>query len=229
MLKRIAFIVLLIAASSTVLAQYDNQKKQRSQSPSGSRNGRFETSVILAYQKGTDKAFEGGSTLDIDDESGWGFSIGWNWTENLNVAYRLMSTEPKYMATIVPEGDPGGRQTVEHTLSKYSHQFNATHNFSEKAFTPFIAGGLGWAKIDSNVPTGGLEGGCWWDPWWGYICFADWETYNTSKFSYNLGLGVRWDFSTAVFTRAAFNMEFVTLDSGTFNFGTAIVELGLMF
>jgi opacity protein-like surface antigen len=229
MLKRIAFIVLLIAASSTVLAQYDNQKKQRSQSPSGSRNGRFETSVILAYQTSTDKASEGGSELDIDSTVGWGFTIGWNWTEKLNVAYRLTSTGPKYLATIVPEDELLDPQTIEHKMSKYSHQLNLTYNFSGKAFTPFIQGGLGMASVDSNVPTGGVDGGCWWDPWWGYICFADWETYSTREFSYNLGLGARWDINTALFTRAAYSMEFVNAKNGTLNFGTAILELGLMF
>ena len=55
MLKRITLCVLLLAFSCTVLAQYDNPKKKRS--ASGSRDGRFEGSVILAFQTGIDESF----------------------------------------------------------------------------------------------------------------------------------------------------------------------------
>ena len=114
-------------------------------------------------------------------------------------------------------------------MSKSTHQFNVTYNFSRKAFTPFVVAGIGWTKLDSNVPTGGVDVGCWWDPWWGYICFGDWQTFETSEFTYNLGLGLRWDINNAVFTRAAYSREFLKVDNGTLNFDMAILELGLMF
>ena len=226
MLKRLAFITLLVAMSSAVLAQYDHQRKERS--PAGSRDTRFETSVILAYQNGVDETAEGGSSLEVDSHVGWGFTIGWNWTENWNLSYRLLATKPDYVAVIVPEDPEIGPQTVEHTLSKYSHQFNVTYNFSNRAFTPFVMAGVGATRVDSNI-IAGLQAGCWWDPWWGYICFSDWKTYASTEFSYSLGLGLRWDINNALFTRAAYSREFLSLDNGTLNFDMAIFELGLMF
>ena len=71
--------------------------------------------------------------------------------------------------------------------------------------------------------------GCWWDPWWGYICLADWETYTSTELTYILGLGFRWDINSALFTRATYGMEFVNLDNGYIQFGTAVLEMGLMF
>lgn len=130
---------------------------------------------------------------------------------------------------IVPDDPDALPQSIEHKLSKVSHQLNATYNFSEKAFSPFVSAGIGWTKIDSGVPTGGADVGCWWDPWWGYICFADWKTYKASEFSYNLGVGVRWDINNAVFTKAAYSREFIKVDNGTLNFDMAILEMGLMF
>jgi len=227
MLKRLVLIALLIAASSTVLAQYDHQRKERS--PSGSRDTRFESSVILVYQNGVEESSEGGSAIDVDNTFGWGFSVGWNWTAKWNLAYRLLSTEPNYLATIVPDDETLVPQTVEHKMTKYSHQLNATYNFSEKAFTPFVMAGIGYTKLDSNIPGGPPNTACWWDPWWGYICISDWETYSTSEFSYNLGLGVRWDINNAVFTRAAYSREFLSLDNGTLNLDMLTLEMGLMF
>ncbi len=227
MLRNFVFMVLLLATSSAALAQYDHQRKERS--PSGSRDTRFEASVILAYQSGQDESYENGSALEIDSTLGWGLSVGWNWTENWNLSYRLLSTSPDYTATIVPEDTSILPQTFEHSMSKRSHQFNVTYNFRSKAFTPFVAAGIGWTKLDSNIPTGPPLVSCWWDPWWGYICFDDWSTYTASKFTYNLGVGLRWDINNALFTKATFNREFISVDNGTLNFDTAIFEFGLMF
>jgi len=114
MLKRISIIVLLMLSSTTVLAQYDNQKKERSKF--GSRDGRFEASVILAFQTGIDESSEGGSSLEIDSSTGWGVSFGWNWTSRLNLQYRLLSNSPKYLAVIVPEEPDEIIQDVEHKM-----------------------------------------------------------------------------------------------------------------
>ncbi len=227
MLRRISLIALLLIVSSSVLAQYDHPRKKASKA--GSRDGRWEGSVILAYQTGLTQSNEGGSEIDVDSTAGWGISFAWNWTEKWNVAYRLISTSPKYSATIVPEDPDTLPTSVDHSMSKYSHQLNVTYNFSRKAFTPFVAAGIGWTKLDSNVPNAPPSVGCWWDPWWGYICISDWETYKTSEFSYNLGAGVRWDINTAIFTKATYFREFLSVDSGSINFDTALLELGLMF
>ena len=227
MLKRLALIALLIVSSSAVFAQYDHQRKERS--PAGSRDGRFEGSVILAFQNGVDETSEGGSTLDIDSQVGWGFGVGWNWTTKWNLSYKLAVTKPDYEITIVPEDPANLPASFDHKMSKYSHQFNVTYNFSEKSFTPFVLAGIGWTKLDSNIITGPPNTGCWWDPWWGYICISDWETYKASEFTYNLGLGFRWDINNAVFTRGAYSREFLSLDNGSLNFDLMTLEIGLMF
>jgi opacity protein-like surface antigen len=227
MLRRVALIALLIITSTTVLAQYDHLRKERSQA--GSRDGRWEGSVILAFQTGVEESYEGGSELEIDSTTGWGISVAWNWTEKWNLSYRLVSTSPKYTALIVPEDPLIVPQTIEHKASKYSHQLNVTYNFSRKALTPFVAAGIGWTKLDSNVPSAPPQTGCWWDPWWGYICVSDWRTYTASEFSYNLGAGLRWDINNAVFTKASYTREFFDAENGSVNFDMAILEFGLMF
>jgi len=171
MLKRFLLVVFLILTSTAVLAQYDNRQKERSKF--GSRDGRFEASVILAYQTGQDVSSEGGSSLDIDSATGWGISFGWNWTDRVNLQYRLLSTSPRYSAVVVPEDPDELIQDVEHKMSKYSHQLNATYHFMKGSFTPFVVGGIGYGTLDSNIASEPPNVGCWWDPWWGYICHGE--------------------------------------------------------
>ena len=125
MLKRFLLVVLLMLCSSMVLAQYDHPRKKE-RSDFGSRDGRFEASVILAYQTGASESFEGGSSLDIDSSAGWGVSFAWNWTSKLHLSYRLLVNKPKYIAEIVPEDPTVIPPVVDYKMSKYSHQLKFT-------------------------------------------------------------------------------------------------------
>lgn len=225
MLKRLILLVVLITLSSSVFAQRFNKQS----SDYGVRNSRFETSILLNYQNSTNKDFEGGSALEIDSKAGWGLTLGWNWTAKWNLAYKLTVAKPGYSATIVPEDPEEPPQTLEHTMSKNTHQFNVTYNFRDKAFTPFIQAGAGMTTLDSNILSRPPTTGCWWDPWWGYICATEWKTFKTTEFSYNLGLGLRWDINNALFTRASYNKEFVSVKSGSLSFDSLTLEIGLVF
>ena len=227
MLKRVTLFSLLMLASSVALAQYDNQKRERSQF--GSRDGRFETSVILAYQTGFSNEGEGGSSIDVEDSAGWGFTIGWNWTEKINFQYRLTSNEPKYLAVIVNEDPNILPLDIERKMSKLSHRLNASYHFMSGGFSPYISGGIGYTKVDSNFPKGSPQVGCWWDPWWGYICATSYNSYSSSEFTYNIGAGIRWDFSNAFFSRVEYNREFISVDSGSLDIDTFSLEMGMMF
>jgi len=228
MLKRISLLALLMVVSTTVFAQYDHPRKKE-RVHSSEREGRWEGSVILAYQNGLNESNEGGSEIDVKSTVGWGLSAAWNWTGNWNLSYRFMMIEPNYTATIIPE-DTGIPASIEdHKMTRTTHQFNVTYNFSRKAFTPFLVAGIGYSKLDSNVPNAPPSFGCWWDPWWGYICVSDWETYKTSGFSYNLGAGLRWDINDSIFTKASYTREFIDVKKGSIDFDMAILEVGLMF
>ena len=95
--------------------------------------------------------------------------------------------------------------------------------------TPFLQAGVGWTKLDSNILNRPPTTGCWWDPWWGWICATEWSTYETTKFSYNLGLGLRWDVNGALFLRGAYNREWVDVDRGSLDFDMLTMEVGLMW
>jgi hypothetical protein len=118
---------------------------------------------------------------------------------------------------------------LDYGLDKYAHAFNATWHWFDGPLTPFLQGGIGYMKIDSNIPSQPPQTGCWWDPWWGWICDTQWRTYDTSEFFYNVGIGLRWDVNGALFLRGSYNREWVGLDSGDVEFDTLSIDFGLMF
>ena len=215
MIKRISLLVLLMIFSNTAFSQ--------------DREGRWETSFVLNYQNSMDETFKHGSALDVDSSVGWGFTVGYNLTSNWNLSYKFMANKPDYTAVIVPDEVGANPEFIDHQMSVYSNQFNLTYNFMQGPVTPYVVGGLGWTRLDSNLADGPPQTGCWWDPWWGYICYTDWKTFDTSEFTYNLGAGVRWDVNDAVYTKAAYSREFMDLKGGSLDFDTFSLEIGIMF
>jgi len=96
--------------------------------------------------------------------------------------------------------------------------------------TPFVMGGVGWAFVDSNIPSGPPQGVCWWDPWYGYVCGYYQNTYTKDYFSYNLGIGARWDVVPDFFLRGSVGLQRVDLGrAGTTDFVGGRLDLGYMF
>ena len=224
-IKRLLILVLLLAISSSLQAQRFNTK----QINAGERDGQWEAALLVNYQNGTDFAGENGSSIDIDKAWGWGVTFAYNLTSNWHFNFRLGMNEPDYSALIVIDDPEIPPQTINYTMSKYSGQLNAVYNFFEGPVTPFVQGGLGWTRLDSNIVSKPPSTGCWWDPWWGYICATSWSTFETTEFTYNLGLGMRWDINPALFTRGTITREWISVDSGTLEFDTLNLELGLLW
>ena len=222
MLKRFALVLVLLLLSSSLQAQRFNKKADYD----GLRDGNWEAALLVGNQSGVSAAAENGASLDIDSEFGWGFTLGWNMTPKWHFSWRFMLSKPGYSATIVPEDPEMVPQTLNYTASRYSNQLNATYHFLRGPLTPYIQAGIGYAKLDSNIPSQPPVVGCWWDPWWGYICVSDWKTYNASEFTYNVGLGLRWDVNGALFVRGSWNREFFSTD---LDFDTLNLEAGLMW
>jgi opacity protein-like surface antigen len=224
-LNRFLILLALLAFATSVHAQRFNQKRDYE----GLRDGTWEGSLLIGSQSSLDVSGEQGSSVAFDSDLAWGLTFGWNWTPHLNFNYRFLFVKPGYTATIVPEDPEIPVQTLQYSANRYSNQVNATYHFFRGPLTPYVQAGVGWSKLDSNVPNQAPSVGCWWDPWWGYICLSDWSTYDTSGFSYNLGLGLRWDVNGALFFKGAYNKEFFSADRADFDFDTLTLEVGLMW
>ena len=61
-----------------------------------------------------------------------------------------------------------------------------------------MTAGIGWSWVDTNIATEPPEVGCWWDPWYGYICTSWVNTRTLDGLTYQLGVGARYDFGNNV-------------------------------
>jgi opacity protein-like surface antigen len=88
-------------------------------------------------------------------------------------------------------------------------------NFIDGPITPYVTGSIGYAFIDTNIPNGPAQGGCWWDPWYGQICGTWQPTKSVDEFTYSAGLGVRWDINNASTMRFAYEKHWIDVSSAT--------------
>jgi opacity protein-like surface antigen len=192
------------------------------------RAGKWESTFGL-YLTGSESA--GGineSSVDIDSGYGAGFSAGYNFTQNLALRFDGSWSRADYEAVLDSEDD--GLVTISHRLSAFTGQFNGVWNILDGAFTPYLQAGVGWTYLDSNVSDGPPTTGCWWDPWWGYICSNFYSTYSETNFSWNVGAGLRYEFGRGMFVRGGW--EQTTIDGGKGvdpSFDAFRFELGWLF
>ncbi len=189
------------------------------------RSQSWEASFLLKNLGSESITGPSGATLDFDDDTGWGFTIGYNLNEHLNLAYEFSSNEPTYTARFTGPGN------VPRTFTKkanfYSNNFNATFHLTKGRFAPYVSGGFGWTFIDSNVSNG--EGYCAPGYYWGWYCYQ--ESYNSTDFSYNAAVGLRLDFEGPMFVRGSYGMQWTEFSQSSSDpeFEVIRVEFGTTF
>ena len=194
--RLLALMVTLVMAAP-VLAQ------------SSQRAGRNEVYLAPVFTDGKSYSFEGGSSAKTD--TGYGLLFGWarNFTPHVTGGIEIEWDNQDYRATVQPGlGNSNFAGQISGTVESRTIRFLGSYNFSTAAFTPFVTGGLGWTWVDTNIPSGLPENFCWYYPWYGSYCSSYVPTHNTTKFSYNAGAGLRYDYGTGVF-RALVNQQWV--------------------
>jgi opacity protein-like surface antigen len=110
---------------------------------------------------------------------------------------------PDYKATLL--NDQGETTIIDHKFSQFNGRIKATYNFSDGPFTPYVEGGFGWTYVDSNVADGPPITGCWWHPWYGYICNGYYNTFTETSFSYGGALGLRYKLRGGTIIKLSYN------------------------
>lgn len=162
------------------------------------RAHRTEASFSGNYVNSAEIKFGGGSSLETQGDMGILFSIGYNFDEHLALDFDWGYNSISFTGIRVDD-PPTTTETFGGRVDVSSTRFNLIYNFLPKRLTPYVAANIGWSWIDSNVPSGPPGAGCWWDPWWGYICQPYTPTKTETAVSYQAGAGVRWDI-TKVFS-----------------------------
>ena len=192
------------------------------------RDGKWEATFQFSNTQSLNIDGEGGSGLDINNDLGWGFTFGYNINEHFLVNLEWMASTPNYKATFID--DDGEASSISHKLDMYHTQINGVYNFSTDQFTPFVQAGFGWSYLDSNIANGPPQGGCWYDPWWGYICDYYQSTYDDTRFSYNVAAGFRYEIDNGLTVKASYKQLWMDLSSSEdASMGIIHVEIGSIF
>jgi hypothetical protein len=193
---------------------------------SNERTANWDMSLGVLYQ-GSESAGGGAppglqsSSLEIDDDWGFAFNFGYNFTSHWALSFDMSFLTPSYKATVVPDDPAVSPETVSHSMDMFSGVVRGTYNILSGPITPFVDLSAGFTYIDSNVVDRPPTTGCWWDPWWGYVCSSFVSTYSDTRFNYGGGLGVRWDLGE-LFLRATYSVvkiDFSNSDDPTFGVG----------
>jgi hypothetical protein len=166
----------------------------------------WEWSIAGLYQDSKNMDGENGSSLRIDGAGGLGFNLSYNLTNKFAVGVDLDWLRPDYRAEMVEDVFPPATVVIDHEFSQFNGRIKGVFNFSEGPLTPYLEGGFGWSYFDSNVADGPPQTGCYWHPYWGYICNNYYSTFTETSFSYGAGLGLRYQMPGGTFVKGSYNV-----------------------
>ncbi len=215
---------LILATVIQTQAQAQTQRRPRAQMQ---RSERWDFTIQTRYNSSMDYTGDGGSSLSVNSDLGWGFGFGYNFNQHFNLGLLFTWRSVPYQSMAVDADDPSQSTQYSGQLSTSTFGLSGEYNVLKGPITPYVNGSLGWMHINTNV-FAGWTSGCYWDPWWGYICGPVPLTYGANKTVYTLGLGMRFEVSDAVFLRGGYERGW--LSSGTLD-GTDMmrIDLGFMF
>ena len=168
-----------------------------------SRAGSWEFILPIVYSPSTSFNGQGGSSAELNSDLGMGLGFGYNLNNHLQLSGMLNWNYRSYNANIVQ--DNGTIRKATGTLDSSTLALNGTYYFMSSGFTPFISGGIGSTFIDTNIPNGAPSSGCYYDPWYGYICNTYTPTKSQTAISYTAGVGVRFELNRAISLQGSYN------------------------
>ena len=191
-----------------------------------SRDTGWEFGADVSYQPSQDMN-EQGTKVAFDDDIGLSLYAGYRMSSRLEFQFGLDWATIDYNASFPSPINPGTTIGVDTELEAFTPFAKANFNFLDGPITPFITAGIGWSFIDTNIPDGLPQTGCWWDPWWGQVCSTFQSTHSTDAFTYDVGVGLRWDLSNGYSMRGVYEKHWYDAESGSPDFDR--FKLGIVF
>ena len=214
-------LLVLVAASALAASQGAGAQMFGGGGAVGASAGDWEFRIGPVFLESKNVGFNGGSSADISSTTGVKIGTGWYLSPHLAIGMNFAWAGTSFNGT-VQSGIPGVSSHIENGHADFSTlMFDATYTLLDGPIKPLIAGGLGWNWINTNIASGPPQTGCWWDPWWGYVCSGYQPTHGSSSFSYQLGGGVQFNFSRSFAVNVDYRYTWIQLSNanGTPGFG----------
>src|SRR5277367_483759 len=180
----------------------------------------FRIGPVYGFSQNVD--FSNGSA-DIKSTVGIKTGVAYYLTDHLALGGDFTYSRGDFSGSITNSGVAVGVQDGHQSSSTFL--FDGTYSFLNGPFRPYLAAGLGYTWVDTDIVSGPPVTGCWWDPWWGYVCSGYQPTRGTSSWAGQLGAGLQWNFSHEFGVSAGYREDWVKLASKSTGFG----GLELMF
>ena len=197
------------------------------------RAGKWQGSIPLTFTSGSSYNSDG-TSVDVNDDLGWGFGFGYHLDDRFMVGADFTWLDANYSASVATDINndqvPDSTVDVAGTLDAANFQLVGQYNILKGRITPFLRASFGWTWIDSNIPSGLPQTGCWWDPWYGYICNTFQPTFEDTSFAYGAAAGVRAELGEKFFLEGSYNVLWVDFDkAGTQSFDGIRLNAGWVF
>lgn len=193
-MKRVLILIAALALSSTAVAQQN------------SRDDMWEFGALIGNLDGDSLRSQNGSAVETDSTTIYGLALAYNFNSHWALGGEFVWGSPDYDAIIIPDDGVETPQVIKHEMSIFSYSFKGTFNLIDGPLTPYAELGYGWTEMDSNVADQPPITGCWWDPWWGYICDTYVSTFSKTRESVTGALGIRWDLDNGMSLKGSYGM-----------------------
>jgi opacity protein-like surface antigen len=209
-----------IAAAGLALSAFANAQ-------SSNREPGWEVGMDVVYQDSTKIDFQGGSNISLEDDLGLSFTFGYRFNPYLETKFALDWADVDYRANLARP--TGGSAFATGSMESFTPRFDVNLNLMDRAITPYVMAGVGYSFIDTNIPNGRPQTGCYWDPWYGNICTTYQSTKTTESFTYQAGAGLRVDFGSSGSLRLAYERHWIDLTYATGEAAVDQIKLGFIY
>lgn len=192
---------------------------------------RWEVLLAPQYTLSKNLGFDGGTTAKINDTWGFGLQVGYNFNEHWNLAGIFSWSNPDYQAVVQPAaGNSSPARSISGTLQTNTFALGVTYNILAGPLTPYVDTNVGGTYVHTDIAAGPPVAGCYWDPWFGYICGTAQPTKSDTFLSYGIGGGLRWDINNYFLVRGGVRQQWIDLsNTATPGFWTFKLDLGFKF
>jgi len=197
----------------------------------GGQLGDWEFRIGPVFQESKNVGFNGGSNADINSTTGVKIGAGYYVTDQLIIGGNFSYGQSSFNGTVQgnPSSTPGSPSIsgqIENGHVDFSTlMFDATYTLLQGPIKPFGKVGLGWNWVNTNIASGPPQTGCWWDPWWGYVCSGYQPTHGASSFTYQVGAGVQFNFSRTFAVDVDYQYTWIDLHNANGTPGFGAIEL----
>ena len=142
----------------------------------------------------------GNVPVRMDDTGLGGFGVAYHFNDFFSVHGDFMFGSATFNADAPLRS--GGTATVKQDAFIQTGRLNLDYNMINRRITPVLTAGIGYQYTETEFESAPPVNTCWWDPWYGYVCYSDYVHAWQTDFTWNAAAGFRWNITDNLFVKA---------------------------